>query len=161
MNIVAAAREEDIQLIIANIFQHPKLVNLVTVAQVSQHEGEQKSIQPFSLLSTTQRDYLLHAIPENASNVNGNDIIDILPTTWMQNLFISRGVNIRPLAFNYFFLNFGTRVDASRLRRSIPTLVQYFSILRTKFVYVDGVLWQTVLRKPHVPFTEFSSGHVS
>ncbi|CAN9275789.1 unnamed protein product [Alternaria alternata] len=155
MKIVAAAREEEIHLTIANIFQHPKLINLATVARFSQHEGEQKSIQPFSLLSTTQRDYLLHAIPENTSNVNGNDIIDILPTTWMQNLFISRGVNIQPLAFNYFFLNLGTRVDASRLRTSIPTLVQHFSILRTKFVYVDGVLWQTVLRKPNVPFTEF------
>ncbi|KAL1799672.1 hypothetical protein ACET3X_000014 [Alternaria dauci] len=155
MKIVAAAREEDIHLTIANIFQHPKLVNLATVAKFSQHAVEQKPIQPFSLLSTTQKDYLLHAIPAHTSNVDRNDIIDILPTTWMQNLFVTRGVNDHPLAFNYFYLNLGTRVDAPRLQPSITALVEHFSILRTKFVYVDGVLWQAVLRNPHVPFREY------
>ncbi|KAL6152849.1 NRPS [Exserohilum turcicum] len=155
MKIVAAAREEDIHLTIANIFQHPKLANLATVAQFSQQEAEDKPIQPFSLLSPTQKDHLLQAIPAATSNVDSADIVEILPTTWMQNLFISRGVNIQPLAFNYFFLDLGPRVDVSRLRSSIPALVQHFPILRTKFVYVDGVLWGTVLRKPEVPFTEF------
>ncbi|ENI04720.1 hypothetical protein COCC4DRAFT_40817 [Bipolaris maydis ATCC 48331] len=155
MKIVAAAREEDIRLTVANIFQHPKLVNLATVAQFSQSVAEEKPTQPFSFLSPTEKEHLLQAIPANTSKVDRNDIVDILPTTWMQNLFISRGVNDLALAFNYFFLDLGTRVDVARLRRSIPALVKHFSILRTKFVYVDGVLWQTVLRDPEVPFIKF------
>ncbi|KAH7086119.1 nonribosomal peptide synthetase 3 [Paraphoma chrysanthemicola] len=155
MKIVAVAREYDIQLTVANIFQHPKIVDLATVAQFAQPVAEEKAPQPFSFLSPSQKDRLLQAIPATTSNVESKDILDILPTTWMQNLFVSRGVKDRALAFNYFFLDLGTRVDAHRLRQSIPALIQHFSILRTRFVYVDGRLWQAVLRRPDIPFTNF------
>ncbi|KAJ8112404.1 hypothetical protein OPT61_g5221 [Boeremia exigua] len=155
MKIVGAAREEGIQLTVANIFQRPKLVDLATVAQFSHQIAEESPIQPFHFLSPAQRDSLLQAIPANTANVNSNDVVDILPTTWIQKLFVSRGVRNQPLAFNYFFFDLRPRVDVPRLKSSVAALVQHFSILRTMFVYVDGVLWQTILRKPLVQLAEF------
>ncbi|RMZ72064.1 destruxin synthetase [Pyrenophora seminiperda CCB06] len=155
MKLVAAAREEGIQFTVANIFRQPKLVDLATVAQFSQRVAEEEPIQPYSLLSPAQKDQLLHDIPMNASNLDRKDIVDILPTTWMQNFFISRGIDIRGLAFNYFYFDLGTKVDASCLRHSVPILVQQFPILRTRFAYVEGKLWQVVLRNPDIPFSEF------
>lgn len=154
MKLVAAAREDGIQLTVADVFKHPRLVDLATVAQSAQHEDAEKPTQPFSLISPTQKDHLLHNIPAT-SNVDRNDTIDIYPATWMQHLYISRGVSRRPLAFNYFYLDLGPRVDASRLRCSLSLLLRHFATLRTKFVYVDEKLWAIVLRDPEVSFTEF------
>ncbi|EUC27911.1 hypothetical protein COCCADRAFT_110508 [Bipolaris zeicola 26-R-13] len=154
MKLVGEAHKQSIRLNVADLLRNSKLSSVVSLA----HPEQQSTLvdpSPFSLLSSTKKDHLFSKLFESDESLCITDISDILPATHMQQIVISRGIRSRPLAFNYLFLDMGHQVDIPRLKNACSTIVQHFSMLRTKFVYLEGNLWQVVLRSPGVQFSEF------
>ncbi|KAJ6202525.1 nonribosomal peptide synthetase 1 [Bipolaris maydis] len=154
MKLVGEAKKQSILLNVADLLRNPKLSSVVHLA----HPEQQPALvnpSPFSLLSSTRQDHLLSELLKSDESLCSTEVSDILPATHMQHVVISRGIRSRPLAFNYLFLDMGYEVDIPRLKDACSTLVQHFSMLRTKFVYLEGNLWQVVLRSPGLRFSEF------
>ncbi|KAK1916806.1 hypothetical protein P3342_004361 [Pyrenophora teres f. teres] len=82
-------------------------------------------------------------------------IVDILPVTHSQKIYLCRGLDDPRVAFNHFYVDIGPQLDLELLRDSCRKLVDHFSILRTKFVPHKQEWFQIVLRTLELPFSVF------
>ena len=159
MRLVAAARQQQISLTVADVFLQPRLCNL---AQVVTHTAvREEALQPqppFSLLlpemNTTSfvQCSILPLLNSNAKNVK-----DVLPTTAFQTQAILDALQDPPSRWPHWILDLPSDVDFFKLRRACEKVVDYFDILHTVFIHADSKFLQVQLKGFKPEFEQFES----
>jgi len=140
MKLVGEARRAGVQLTVANLFQHSELASLVR--HHTQVDGDRvaEHTPPFSLLSPIAKDAIFSAANPFNGIASMDNVADVLPASYMQELFVTRGVRNPREAFNYFFLDLEAALDVQLLKHSCTVLLEHFPILRTHFVFLQETL---------------------
>ena len=169
MQMVGIARDEDLALTVANIFQNPTFADMVSVARMAKQavdlygtqdeEGYNDSrniraktiqnalYQRYSLLETANVDaFLQDNVCPKVNSFRGG-IIDVFPVTDFQSLAITGTLMEAKWMLNYFHLSGEGPLDLKKLKQSVSRLVDSFDILRTVFVPYGNRFFQVVMRK--------------
>lgn len=152
MKLVGEARRHGFPLSSADVFRRPTLAQM-SLAGIASLDSSPQSVPPFSLLPTTIKESILCGNVLLRSSIQQQDVVDILPATHVQRVFIDRGIESPCEAFNYFLFDIGPQLDAQLLRSSCRRLLDHYPILRSQFVHFREKLWQIVLLCPELPFT--------
>ncbi|KAL7780679.1 hypothetical protein CFE70_010704 [Pyrenophora teres f. teres 0-1] len=154
MKLVGEARKAGMHLTVADVFMHPILQDLArNRRQVNDCAVE--LLLPFSLLSPATKEDILSTQQSLDTTMDVDIIVDILPVTHSQKIFLRRGLDDPRVAFNHFYVDIGPQLDLELLRDSCRKLVDHFSIFRTKFVPHKQEWFQIVLRTLELPFSVF------
>jgi amino acid adenylation domain-containing protein/non-ribosomal peptide synthase protein (TIGR01720 family) len=172
MTMVGIAREEDMPLTVADVFNNPSFGDMLHCMQTqsvaefdsastddgtaysdSGSIGEDELYEPFSLLNHPSpevfvRDYVCPNV-----RVFRGGIVDVLPTTDFQALAIAGSLLDSRWMLNYFYLDGTGELDLRALKHSAFTVVQNFDILRTVFIPHGRRYIQVVLRQLQPEFT--------
>jgi amino acid adenylation domain-containing protein len=151
MKLVSEAREVNIRLTSANIIRAPRLCHLACLP-LGFEKSSREETKPFSLIPTSVMEFILSDPYPFGRNTSLDNIEDVLPTTYFQNFSISEGVKSPDTAFNYLFIKIGPKLDVEKLKRSCVSLMRHLPMLRTQFAYLQGSLYQVVLRDIELPF---------
>ncbi|KAI2484863.1 EntF Non-ribosomal peptide synthetase module protein [Pyrenophora tritici-repentis] len=154
MKLVGEARRTGLQLSVADIFQHSTLT-VLACAQPSQYSNALEVVPAFSLLSPTLKDAIFSAAKPFGCSLPMNNVMDIVPASYTQELYIANGVRAAREAFNYSFLDLGPTLDVEVLKASCCALLDYFPILRTHFIYFQEKLYQVVPHHQDLCFLTF------
>jgi amino acid adenylation domain-containing protein/non-ribosomal peptide synthase protein (TIGR01720 family) len=144
MKVAAAARQEGLNISVADIFTHPKLSALAVA-------GEAKAAMefyptPFSLCPVMDRGLFCMFLHAQGVLPPSSHIIDILPASSAQHFFLVRRT------LHHFTFDLEGVLDVARLRQACETVYRRFSVLRTLFTQYDGQTLQVVLDDVPVPF---------
>ncbi|CAE7222169.1 Aureobasidin A1 biosynthesis complex, partial [Pyrenophora teres f. teres] len=154
MKLVGEARRAGIQLTVADVFMHPILQDLARNPR-KVNDCAVELLLPFSLLSPATKEDILSTQQSLDPTMDVDIIVDILPVTHSQKIYLCRGLDDPRVAFNHFYVDIGPQLDLELLRDSCRKLVDHFSILRTKFVPHKQEWFQIVLRTLELPFSVF------
>ncbi|KAF2471468.1 uncharacterized protein BDR25DRAFT_368329 [Lindgomyces ingoldianus] len=154
MKLVGEAHQEGIHLTVADVFRRPNLEHLVCAGQALVSRTTEP-IPPFSLISPDVKHAIFSGTISTNTGAQSQTIIDILPVTYAQKVYITQGIDLPRIAFNYFYIDIGPQLDVDLLRQSCRKLVDHFPILRTQFAYFQGQWWQIVLQNLELPFSTF------
>ncbi|PYI12597.1 non-ribosomal peptide synthetase [Aspergillus sclerotiicarbonarius CBS 121057] len=170
MKMVSAAREEGLQMTVADVFNNPVFEdmlaivaprssptsnaetqcgnNIETLLEADDDLSDPTPPQDISVLRPMQLDAmsLLDVICPKIGVFKGG-IADVLPVTDFQSMSIAATLFGSRWMLNYFFLDGSGPLDIRRLRESFLRVVDAFDILRTVFVCHRGQFFQVVLRK--------------
>ncbi|GLA80039.1 nonribosomal peptide synthase [Aspergillus tubingensis] len=170
MKMVSAAREEGLQMTVADVFNNPIFEdmlatitpsssptsnadtqcanNIEKLLEVDDAVPDATPPQDISVLRPMQLDAmsLLDVICPKIGVFKGG-IADVLPVTDFQSMSIAATLFGSRWMLNYFFLDGSGPLDLRRLRESFLRVVDAFDILRTVFVCHRGQFFQVVLRK--------------
>ncbi|KAG7407670.1 Nonribosomal peptide synthetase TES [Fusarium oxysporum f. sp. rapae] len=152
MKLAAEARQEGICIKVADVFRSPLLSALGLCSQTTLGSIPEE-IPPFCLVSQASRNRIFSDIKVNLPDIQVSDISDIAPATYMQELYITHGIRHPLQAFNYLFVDMGSLLDVQCLETSCRVLLDHLPILRTRFVFVEGKLWQVIIRNPELSFS--------
>ncbi|RAH74069.1 nonribosomal peptide synthase Pes1 [Aspergillus aculeatinus CBS 121060] len=171
MKMVSAAREEGLQLTVADVFNNPVFEDMLAIVtprssptsnaetqgennieklleteitDIPQVEQKTMMPRPVDLDVMSLQDAICPKI-----GVFKGGIADVLPVTDFQSLSIAATLFGSRWMLNYFFLDGNGPLDIRRLRESFLRVVDAFDILRTVFVVHRGQFYQVVLRKIH------------
>jgi aryl carrier-like protein len=150
MQLVAEARKAGIQLTAADVFRHPRLVDLASLS--NRVLNGIRDVPPFSLLQPAFEDDLLSEIPSVIDDTQVEDVADVLPLTDFQETWAREGNQDPHQSVHYFFLDLGFHVDVPLLKQSCRAILRDIPILRAAFVPLLGQFWQVVLRQIPLPF---------
>ncbi|CAE7221078.1 Destruxin synthetase [Pyrenophora teres f. teres] len=154
MKLVGEARKAGMHLTVADVFMHPILQDL-TRHRRKVNDCAVELLLPFSLLSPATKEDILSTQQSLDTTMDVDIIVDILPVTHSQKIYLCRGLDDPRVAFNHFYVDIGPQLDLELLRDSCRKLVDHFSILRTKFVPHKQEWFQIVLRTLELPFSVF------
>ncbi|KAL7780525.1 hypothetical protein CFE70_010549, partial [Pyrenophora teres f. teres 0-1] len=154
MKLVGEARRAGIHLTVADVFLHPNLVHLCGIIQALS-SSMVDSVLPFTLLQPDTKELILSEWESLGKMSLSDNTADILPVTFSQRLYVSRGFDDPRVAFDYLYIEMGPDLDLDLLRDSCRKLIVHFSILRTRFVFFRGRWFQIVLRDLMLPFSVF------
>jgi len=169
MQMVGAARDEDLTLTVANIFRHPTFANMAAAIRLAQDPGQTEDFstaleyeearqarseaiqnamyQRYSLLEAANVDtFLQENICPKVRSFRGG-IVDVFPVTDFQALAVMGTLMESKWMLNYFFLEGRGSLDLKLLKGAISRVVDAFDILRTVFVPYGNRFFQVVLRK--------------
>jgi brevianamide F synthase len=151
MYMVAEARREGIQMSVTDVLDNPRLSTLASHARRQGSCGSTSSyasaeIKPFALVDDGLRAEATRQLLELRIVDCESHIVDILPVTESQELFLNQWTPV----FNCYFLN--GCVDGRRLRDACHAVVSTHSILRTAFLRKSQALVQAVLQDIDLPF---------
>jgi amino acid adenylation domain-containing protein len=156
MKLVGEARRKGLRLNAAHVFRQPILASMSLIPLFSPDHTMQ-ILPPFSLLPPNIRESILSESGLLRGTARQQEVVDVLPTTQVQRIFINHGVESPREAFNYFLLDLGPEIDVTKLRDSCRRLLDHFPILRTQFASFQGELWQIILSRPSLPFRTFDA----
>ncbi|CAE7020055.1 destruxin synthetase [Pyrenophora teres f. teres] len=154
MKLVGEARRAGMHLTVADVFMHPILQDLARNRR-EVNDCAVELLLPFSLLSPATKEDILSTQQSLDTTMDVDIIVDILPVTHSQKIYLCRGLDDPRVAFNHFYVDIGPQLDLELLRDSCRKLVDHFSILRTKFVPHKQEWFQIVLRTLELPFSVF------
>ncbi|TVY85159.1 Nonribosomal peptide synthetase [Lachnellula suecica] len=183
MQLVGAARDEDLDLTVANIFRHPTFADMAAAIRMSQGSDQIEELsdivdyqdaraarslaiqnamyQRYSLLEAANVDtFLQENICPKVGAFRGG-IIDVLPVTDFQALAVMGTLMESKWMLNYFFLEGRGSLDLKRLKNAISRVVDAFDILRTVFVPFGNRFFQVVLRKLQPSFEVHETDNLS
>ncbi|KAE8368382.1 hypothetical protein BDV27DRAFT_154089 [Aspergillus caelatus] len=148
MKLVSLARASKVFLSVADIFNHPSLVDIAALATANAPAtpGDGTPVLSPCKGSSTCDSSLLDTIAAKAGVEEGH-IEEICPTTSMQEIALIGAMTRPRWMLNYFYFESSDPVDVDRLRQGCFELVRQFSILRTVFTEHDSRFWQVVLRR--------------
>jgi aryl carrier-like protein len=175
MQMVGAARDEDLPLTVASIFRHPTFADMVAVIRLADESNAPLDItgqivykearemraqtiqnvlyQRYSLLEAANVDaFLQDNICPKVTTFRGG-IIDVFPVTDFQALAITGTLMESKWMLNYFHLSGDGPLDLKKLKLGVFRLVDAFDILRTVFVPYGNRFFQVVLRKLQPSFS--------
>ncbi|EOA91164.1 uncharacterized protein SETTUDRAFT_65284, partial [Exserohilum turcica Et28A] len=133
MKLVATAREEDIRLTVAKIFQYPKLIQLAAVAQEYVHIPSD-SIVPFSLLNPEVDAVQTHQEVAASCNVDRGFVEDIYPCSPLQEGLMLLTAKRPGDYIMQTVLELRPDVDEAAFRLAWEKTVESLQILRTRIV---------------------------
>ncbi|CAE7221046.1 Aureobasidin A1 biosynthesis complex [Pyrenophora teres f. teres] len=154
MKLVGEARKAGMHLTVADVFMHPILQDLARNCR-KVNDCAVELLLPFSLLSPATKEDILSTQQSLDTTMDVDIIVDILPVTHSQKIYLCRGLDDPRVAFNHFYVDIGPQLDLELLRYSCRKLVDHFSILRSKFVPHKQEWFQIVLRTLELPFSVF------
>jgi aryl carrier-like protein len=169
MQMVGMARDEDLDLTVANIFRHPTFSEMAVViksaeendaapaildtkeeieARESRIRAKQNALyQRYSLVEAANVDaFLQENICSKVKSFRGG-ITDVFPVTDFQALAVTGTLMESKWMLNYFYLEGTGSLDLRRIKSAISQVVNAFEILRTVFVPYGNRFFQVVLRK--------------
>lgn len=145
MKLVALARDEDIRLTVANIFQYSKLIQLAAVAQEHVHVPND-NIVPFSLLVDEVDATQTHHEVAVMCDIDRGIFEDIYPCSPLQEGLMSLTVKRPGDYIMQTVLELREGVDETASGIAWEKTVQSFRILRTRIVIHDTLgLLQAVM----------------
>ncbi|KAL7773083.1 hypothetical protein CFE70_003047 [Pyrenophora teres f. teres 0-1] len=154
MKLVGEARRTGLQLSVADIFRHPRLIDLASLKSTC-CSSVVEEVPAFSLLSPVMKDAIFSVTEPFGSSLPIDDVTDVVPASYIQEFYIAKGVRAPREAFNYFFIDLSATVDIQVLQASCSALLNHFPILRTHFIYFQGKLYQVIPRHQDLPFSIF------
>ncbi|RDL40219.1 uncharacterized protein BP5553_00198 [Venustampulla echinocandica] len=182
MQMVGAARDDDLALTVATIFKYPTFADMAAVlranaSQVVQNtsntwgenearEARSQAIQNamyqrYSLLEAANVDaFLQENICPKVRAFRGG-IADVFPVTDFQALAVTGTLMSSKWMLNYFYLEGEGSLDLRRLKDVISQVVASFDILRTVFVPYGNRFFQVVLRKLQPTFSVHDTDDLS
>ncbi|KAG5930352.1 NRPS protein, partial [Claviceps africana] len=135
MKLVGIARDHGLSLSVADIFNHPVLVDMsATVGEVFE---EASPIEQFSLLNSHIDVSVARRQAADACGVNIADIDDIFPCTPLQEGLIALTAKHEGDYVSRHVFQLHPQVDSDRLRRAWNRVVAKTPILRTRIVDLD------------------------
>ncbi|RAL11456.1 nonribosomal peptide synthase Pes1 [Aspergillus homomorphus CBS 101889] len=170
MKMVSAAREEGLQLTVADVFGNPVFEDMLAIVTPrssptsnaeTQGENNIEKLLETDIPEVTQVQQKTMPRPMDLDVMSLQDAIcpkigvfkggiaDVLPVTDFQSMSIAATLFGSRWMLNYFFLDGNGPLDIRRLRESFLRVVDAFDILRTVFVVHRGQFYQVVLRKIH------------
>jgi amino acid adenylation domain-containing protein len=157
MKLVVAARNSGITFTVADVFRNPHIEDLARKASPSPRSPSPGPEAPmaFSHVAPEKIAGIVSQVP--TSFAPDMSIEDILPATDMQTYYVELTVHDSRDALHYFYLDFDSTLEASRLSQSCQAIVEEFPILRTIFVTSFGQIWQIILRRLKVSFQLFDN----
>lgn len=169
MRLVALARQQNIVLTVADIFNHPALGDLAKIARpIATKESslafsKSSSVTPFSLLPTEAN--RLEKVWEQALSISGlnkDKIEDIYPTTALQEGLMALTAQQTAMYTVQLRLSVSSGVNFSRLKDAWQSVVDSNPILRTRIVPTENEGSMQVVVKPEsILWTMISSLHFS
>ncbi|KAM0418809.1 hypothetical protein ACHAPT_012250 [Fusarium lateritium] len=170
MSMVGNAREMEIPLTVADIFNNPNFGSMLnflvdrsyrdydtassndkTSLSDSKNEGEgatdaEQAYQPFSMLGQEDAEQFVRHHVCTVAGVSRASVIDVLPTTDFQAQAIAGSLLDSRWMLNYFHLDSSGPLDIGLLRESITNVVTCYDVLRTVFIPHQKKYLQVVLR---------------
>ncbi|KAJ5871119.1 nonribosomal peptide synthase [Penicillium soppii] len=150
MKMAAMAREQGVQISVADVFAQPELNSLAfsSQSQSALAISQPRRWEPFSLSGVND----LHAFSKRLSAqgivlADPDEIEDIIPVSESQSLFLRRDV------LHYFSFVLEGCLDISRLQAALRAVTNKYSILRTCFIPQGHSYLQIVRRSIPLPFT--------
>ncbi|KAK4185106.1 putative HC-toxin synthetase [Podospora australis] len=152
MKLVSEARQQGMQLSVAQVFANRTLFDMANVMQPSPAVTAQKEVvkrnskldyQPFSLLLTS----FMGRIQDRLEN-RAWKILDVLPARPLQEVAAKGTVELPRFSIRYELMHFEGLVDKKQLFRACQDLVDLNEVLRTVYVRLDGACYSVVIDKP-------------
>lgn len=154
MKLVAEARKEDIQLTVANLFQHPRLCDSALNLQTAQIEPDAIStslnalaVSP-DLVSTLESDVLPKL------SIARSHVQDLLPITDFQRLCLAGHSKQPPMWMAYFSFLAPNGYSGQRIRDLVHLIWQHYDALRLLFTPLSDHVWQVSTRGTTPPILE-------
>ncbi|EHK21622.1 uncharacterized protein TRIVIDRAFT_52861 [Trichoderma virens Gv29-8] len=148
MRLVGIARQQNLRLSVAEIFQHPILLDM---AKYLRHVDEGKdavSIDPYTLLHPTQPVELLRQQAASMCDIAYDDVEDLFPCTPLQEGLLALTVKREGDYTGRNILKIKPSVDIHRFKRAWEKVVSTLPILRTRITDLPGQgLLQVVIRE--------------
>ena len=158
MKLVTAARLKGIHLTGADIFKHPSLSGMASLADQNRASEYSASLnyERFSLLGIRDVESFLEEAICPHTLTPTTSVVDVLPTTDFQALSVAGALTRSRVEFRYFQLDGDGPHDLQRLRQSFLELSSRIEILRTAYVFHQQSLLQVVLSSytPDMPIYE-------
>lgn len=147
MRLVAAAREDGLSLTVANIMRHPRLCDLVTLAE--ELVSVDAPTEPYSLLSLSSEEAsTLHSRVLASLKVPVEQVLDVLPLTYAQKDCLVGATLSPPESCFELHLTFSTDVSTDAVCKACQRMWDDVDILRAIFVQIDNQYLQVVARLP-------------
>ncbi|KAK0719022.1 hypothetical protein B0T21DRAFT_295973 [Apiosordaria backusii] len=161
MKLVSEARQQGMQLSVAQIFANRTLYDManvmqpsptvVTTVQKGQDTGSPRSpsspskadYQPFSLLLSS----FMRRMQRSLANKSWR-ILDVLPTRPLQEIAVKGTVELPRFSIRYELMHFEGMVNKKQLFRACQELAAMNEVLRTVFVRLDDVCYSVVIDNP-------------
>ncbi|VUC30158.1 unnamed protein product [Clonostachys rosea] len=145
MRLVGIARQQGLQLTVAEIFQNPVLVDMAKIMK-SKVEYEDR-IEPFSLLGPVQETASLAASAAELCHIKKEDVEDLLPCTPLQEGLLALTVKTSGHYVGRNILELAHSIDPNLFRRAWERVVSVIPILRTAIIDLsEHGLVQAILR---------------
>ncbi|EUC31159.1 hypothetical protein COCCADRAFT_6918 [Bipolaris zeicola 26-R-13] len=156
MRLVTAARKEGILLNVANVFSHPKLIDLAATAIVSSEEiSLVTDVKPFEMLPAVNRHAVL-ALAASECGVSPDSIEDIYPCSKLQEGLIML-TNKDPGTYVVQpVYKLPSDIDIPRFKAAWKAVVAAEPILRTRIVYSESYGFLQVVLQEELPWHSLS-----
>lgn len=132
MQLVGLAREQQLAVSVADIFQRPRIRDLAEVVQEAAPEAE-TTVPAFSLLDEGCRDEIL-AVALQQTGLSAEQVEDIYPCTALQEGLMAASVKTPGMYTVQYVLRLPASVDRDRLQAAWQAVVDANAILRTRVV---------------------------
>ncbi|CAJ2512280.1 Uu.00g052950.m01.CDS01 [Anthostomella pinea] len=152
MKLAAAAKLEDIDIRVLDVFENPVLWKLATAAKkpngLVAPRGSQQHYRPFQLLDGVDDiDAFLEEVVCPVTGTRKESILDAFPTTDAVAFNVAGALTAAQTEVNTFVLDTDSDLDLDRLSQSFKLLAQHVEAFRSVFVLnlQDGKLLQVIL----------------
>jgi amino acid adenylation domain-containing protein len=146
MKVAAVARQQGLDISVADIFAHPRLSALAATSSNKDVSDPGFEPTPFALCPPDATVLLPTLLRARNMLHPKTTITDILPVSDGQGFFLTR------VTLHHFSFAIEGKLDVERLRHACETVYQFFAILRTMFIHWRGQILQLVLDNIDVPF---------
>ncbi|KAK5657192.1 hypothetical protein OQA88_3250 [Cercophora sp. LCS_1] len=146
MKLVSEARQQGMQLTVAQVFANRTLYDMANVMQpvptasTEQTQAVAPVYNPFSAFLFT----LKGRIREQLANRSWK-VVDVLPTRPLQEVAVRGTVELPRFSIRYELIHFEGVPDKGRLFRACQDVIARNEVLRTVFVRLDGTCFSVVL----------------
>ncbi|KAM0262608.1 hypothetical protein ACHAQJ_001653 [Trichoderma viride] len=147
MRLVGIARQQNLGLTVAEIFQYPVLSDMANRLQNWDKEHED-TVDPYTLLHPTQTVEIVRQQAATLCNITKDDVEDLFPCTPLQKGLLALTAKREGDYIGRNILKLKPSVDISRFKKAWESVVLTFPILRTRIIDLpEQDLFQVVTRK--------------
>ncbi|KAI9147006.1 nonribosomal peptide synthetase [Paramyrothecium foliicola] len=131
---------------------------LLKASSTDDQASKTKKLSPFQLLAMNDPERFVRNNIAPQINHSYEDIVDVYPATWIQQVYLHDPATGLPRPPVLFFVDFPCGADYDALVKSVQALVQQSDIFRTIFVRATDSFYQVVLKQLNVPIEITETG---
>ncbi|KAL6790347.1 hypothetical protein GGI42DRAFT_365191 [Trichoderma sp. SZMC 28013] len=148
MRLAGIARQQNLLLSVAEIFQHPVLLDMAKHLRHVDEEKDAVSIGPYTLLHPTQPVELARQQAASMCDIAYDDVEDLFPCTPLQEGLLALTIKREGNYTGRNILKIKPSIDIARFKRAWEKVVSTLPILRTRIVDLpEQGLLQVVIRE--------------
>ncbi|OCL04567.1 acetyl-CoA synthetase-like protein [Glonium stellatum] len=157
MKMVAVARKQSVIIRVSDIFKHPNLHEMASVAMMTGDERVTQDIEPFSLIQPNGSP-LEKVVAEAAAqcNISPEDVEDIYPTSALQEGLMALGMRKTGAYIAQKAFRLPRDFDFARFRSAWAKVIEREAILRTRIVHTPSCGNVQVVNKRPLSWREAS-----